>query len=257
MNNVLARICDEKRKHVDAVKKPLDLANLPPTRGFKANILKNAGKAVIAEIKKASPSKGLLRAKFEPELHAKQYEGAGASCLSVLTDTPYFMGRDADLVAARAACALPVLRKDFMIDPWQVQEARTLGADCILIIMAAVDDSLAQALYDEARALGMDVLIEVHDKPELDRALALKADDAMIGVNNRNLKSLQVSLGTSLNLIREIPADRIAIAESGIHEKADLKNLSNAGFKGFLIGEAFMTKPDPGAALLTFLTEQS
>ncbi|MBU6235166.1 MAG: indole-3-glycerol phosphate synthase TrpC [Alphaproteobacteria bacterium] len=259
MSDVLARICADKRKHVEAVKKPIDLAGAPPVRGFKQSILDKAknGYAVISEIKKASPSKGILRENFEPALHAKQYEAAGAACLSVLTDIPYFQGKDADLVAARAACTRPALRKDFMIDPWQVRESRALGADCILIIMAAVDDALAQTLYDEARALGMDVLIEVHDAPELHRALALKADDALLGVNNRNLKTLDVTLQTSLNLIREIPSGRTAIAESGIHSKADLEMLSKAGFHGFLIGEAFMTKPDPGAALLTFLTEQS
>lgn len=256
MSDVLAKICADKRAHVDSVKRKLDLAGAPPVRGFKKSLLsKPVG--VIAEIKKASPSKGILRDNFDPALHAKQYEAAGAACLSVLTDIPYFQGADAYLVAARNASTLPALRKDFMIDPWQVQESRALGADAILIIMAAVDDALAQILYDDARALGMDVLIEVHDEPELDRALALKADDALLGVNNRNLKTLQVSLQTSHDLIRKIPSGRVAIAESGIHSKADLKSLQNAGYTGFLIGEAFMVQPDPGHALLTFLTEQS
>jgi indole-3-glycerol phosphate synthase len=251
MNDVLAQICADKRKHVDAVKRKLDLSALSPVRGFK-NALMRGGTPIIAEIKKASPSKGTLREDFDPALHARQYEAAGASCLSVLTDELYFKGQDTDLVAARGACSLPVLRKDFMIDSWQIGESRLLGADCILIIMAPIGDALAQELYDTARAFDMDVLIEVHNKPELDRALQLRADDAILGINNRDLKSLKVSLETSLALIREVPKDRVIISESGIHSGADMKMLGKAGFRGFLIGEAFMTKPDPGAALLTF-----
>ncbi len=251
MTDILAKICADKRRHVDRVRRRLDFTNLTPVRGFKASLL-SATLPVIAEIKKASPSKGLLRQDFDPALHARQYESAGAACLSVLTDEPWFQGQDSDLTAARAACNRPALRKDFMIDPWQVGEARTLGADCILIIMAAVGDGTAQALYDEARRFDMDVLIEVHDAAELDRALNLRAPDALIGVNNRDLKTLKISLDNSLNLIRAIPADRVAISESGIHSSKDMQMLKNAGFKGFLIGEAFMTKPDPGAALLTF-----
>ncbi|NBX65674.1 MAG: indole-3-glycerol phosphate synthase TrpC [Proteobacteria bacterium] len=256
MSDVLAKICADKRKHVDSVKRPLDLSGAPPVRGFKKAVLSKPT-AVIAEIKKASPSKGVLRENFDPALHAKQYEAAGAACLSVLTDGPYFQGADEYLIAARNACTLPALRKDFMIDPWQITESRLLGADAILIIMAAVSDALAQTLYDDARALGMDVLVEVHDEAELDRALALKADDALLGVNNRNLKTLQVSLQTAHDLIRKMPAGRTAIAESGIHSKADLESLKNAGYAGFLIGEAFMVQPDPEKALLTFLSEQS
>lgn len=251
MSDVLAKICADKRKHVDAIKRKLDLTNLSPVRGFKKS-LTSGGTSIIAEIKKASPSKGILRENFDPALHAQQYQSAGASCLSVLTDEPYFKGQDGDLVAARGACLLPVLRKDFMIDTWQVGEARMLGADCILIIMAAIGDQTAQELYDAARAFDMDVLIEVHNKDELMRALDLRADDAILGINNRDLKTLNITLQTSLNLIRHVPAGRTIISESGIHSSEDLKMLKKAGFQGFLIGEAFMTKPDPGAALLTF-----
>jgi indole-3-glycerol phosphate synthase len=256
MSDVLAKICADKRVHVEAVKRDIDLSNAPPVRGFKRAI-QNKTLAVIAEIKKASPSKGVLRADFDPALHAKQYETAGAACLSILTDVPYFQGADDYLMQGRAACSLPVLRKDFMVDVWQVSESRALGADCILIIMAAVDDTLAQNLYDAARALDMDVLIEVHDEAEMTRALALNAPDAMLGINNRNLKTMHVDLKTSLDLIRMIPADRVAISESGIHSRADLIMLQNAGFQGFLIGEAFMVHPDPEAALLTMTAEQS
>lgn len=261
--DVLARICADKRLHVEACKARTPVIGLdaaPPVRGF-ANALRAkvaAGQpAVIAEIKKASPSKGILRADFQPAEHARQYQAGGAACLSVLTDVPYFQGHDDYLIAARAACELPVLRKDFMIDVYQVREARALGADCILLIMAALDDAVAQALHDCARELDMDVLIEVHDEAELDRALALDAHDALIGVNNRNLKTLKVSLQTSHDLIRKIPCERLGIAESGIHSRDDLESLWKAGFQGFLIGEAFMVQPDPGKALLTFLTEQS
>ena len=257
MTDVLAKICADKKKHVAEKKRKLDLSNLPPTRGFKRHVLNKKSSGVIAEIKKASPSKGVLRDDFDPATHARQYEHAGAACLSVLTDTPYFQGRDEDLAAARNACALPVLRKDFIIDPWQVEESRVLGADCILIIMAAVDDALAQSLYDSAQGLRMDVLMEVHDKPELDRALALKTPNAILGINNRNLKTLNVTLQTSMDLIRSIPVGRAVISESGIKSPADLQTLKKAGFSGFLIGETFMTAPDPGAALLTLLGEQS
>ena len=249
--DVLARICADKRKHVDDVKRKLDFSALSPVRGFKKS-LTSGGTAIIAEIKKASPSKGVLRENFDPALHAQQYQSAGAACLSVLTDEPYFKGQDGDLVAARGACLLPVLRKDFMIDPWQVGESRLLGADCILIIMAAIGDQTAQEIYDAARSFDMDVLIEVHNKQELDRALDLRADDAILGINNRDLKTLKVSLQTSLDLLAFVPAGRTIISESGIHSSNDMKMLKKAGFHGFLIGEAFMTKPDPGAALLTF-----
>lgn len=251
MKDVLAEICAKKREHVASVKRALDLSNLSPTRGFK-NSLVTKPSHVIAEIKKASPSKGVLREDFQPALHAQQYESAGAACLSILTDTPYFQGRDEDLIAARNACTIPCLRKDFMVDVWQVEESRQLGADCILIIMAAMDNTLAQDLYDTARNLGMDVLIETHNQEEMDRALNLNAHDAILGINNRNLKTLQVTLDTSMGMIRDLPKNRVVVSESGIHSKSDLEMLKNAGFSGFLIGEAFMTKPDPGAALLTF-----
>lgn len=256
MSDILAKICADKREHVARNKRKLDLSHLSPVRGFK-NALLNNPMPIIAEIKKASPSKGLLRAGFDPSLHARQYEAAGAACLSVLTDAPYFQGKNDDLIDARNVCALPVLRKDFMIDVWQVEESRVIGADCILIIMAAVNDALAQDLYDAARLFHMDVLIEVHDEAELDRALRMSAPEAMLGINNRNLKTLDVSLQTSLDLIRVIPKNQVTVAESGIRNASDLKMLTDGGFRGFLIGEAFMTKPDPGQALLTFRTEQS
>ncbi|HNB90379.1 MAG TPA: indole-3-glycerol phosphate synthase TrpC, partial [Plasticicumulans sp.] len=203
--------------------------------------------AVIAEAKRASPSKGLLRDPFDPAAIAASYERHGAACLSVLTDRDYFQGHEDYLVAARAACTLPVIRKDFIVDPYQVVEARAIGADCILLIAAALEDEPMRALHDQARGLGMDVLVEVHDAEELERALALDLD--MVGINNRNLRSFEVSLDTTLGLLAQIPGDILVVTESGILERADVARMREAGVHTFLVGEAFMRAPDPGAKL--------
>ena len=221
-----------------------------PVRGFAAAIRTTMARgraAVIAEIKKASPSKGLLRADFRPAQIAQSYERAGATCLSVLTDIDFFQGADEYLQQARAACALPVLRKDFIIDPWQLYEARALNADCILLIVAALDDAMLTELSGLAAELGMDVLVEVHDALELDRALALNAP--LLGINNRNLRSFETRLETTLDLLDRIPADRIVVTESGIHTPADVARLRARGVHAFLVGEAFMRARSPGAAL--------
>jgi indole-3-glycerol phosphate synthase len=201
---------------------------------------------LIAEIKRASPSGGLIREPFLPADLARAYESAGAACLSVLTDAPYFGGSAEDLVAAREACALPVLRKDFMVDPWQVFEARAMGADCILLIMAALSDDQAQELEDIARSLDMAVLAEVHDRRELDRALGLET--RLIGVNNRNLKTLVTDLATSEELVPLIPADRIPVAESGIRTPDDVRRMCQAGARCLLVGEHLLRQPDVTAA---------
>ncbi|WP_052214814.1 indole-3-glycerol phosphate synthase TrpC [Belnapia sp. F-4-1] len=201
---------------------------------------------LIAEIKRASPSGGLIRNPFEPATLAEDYARAGATCLSVLTDAPYFQGHADHLKAARAACTLPVLRKDFMVHPWQVFEARAMGADCILIIMAALTDQQAEELEDIARSLDMGVLAEVHDRAELDRALGLQT--RLIGVNNRNLKTLQTDLATSEELVPLVPADRIPIAESGIRNPADVRRMADAGARCILVGESLMRQPDVTAA---------
>jgi len=221
-----------------------------PARGFVATIQRkiSQGKAaVIAEIKKASPSKGLLRADFHPAEIAASYERAGAACLSVLTDVDFFQGADAYLQQARVACGLPVLRKDFTIDPWQVYEARVLNADCILLIVAALDDTRLADLAGLAQHLGMDVLVEVHDARELERALTLHVP--LIGINNRNLRTFETRLETTLELLDRIPADCIVVTESGIHTPADVQRLRAGGVHAFLVGETFMKAPDPGAKL--------
>ena len=261
MSDVLARICADKR--ADLVRRkaaaPLALvrqraAAAPPPRGF-ADRLRAAvsagGYGLIAEIKKASPSKGLIRADFDPAALAAAYARGGATCLSVLTDAPYFQGRDADLTAARAAAELPVLRKDFTLEPYQVFEARALGADCVLLIMAALDDAAAAALEQAALALGMDVLIEVHDAAELDRALRLESP--LIGVNNRNLKTLTVDLGVTEELAEVMPRGRLLISESGLHGADDLARMARAGAHCFLVGESLMRQPDVAAATRALL----
>jgi indole-3-glycerol phosphate synthase len=252
MSDVLANICDTKRLHLEASKRAQPIAqvesvakNASPVRGFGAALAsKDAAGSfpVITEIKKASPSAGLIRADFDPAQLARAYETAGAACLSVLTETPNFQGADEHVDIARNAVALPALRKDFMLDPYQVVEARALGADCILIILAAVDDILAKELEDTAFAQGMDVLIETHNAEEFDRALKLRSP--LVGINNRNLKTLNVDLETTMSLAPHAPADRRIISESGIASNDDLKRLWDAGARGFLVGERLMRQAD-------------
>lgn len=260
--DILQRILDRKAEEVAerSARVPLDalrarLADAPPARGFVAAITakRDAGlPAVIAEVKKASPSKGVIRADFDPAAIAASYEAGGAACLSVLTDIDFFQGADAYLQQARAACALPVLRKDFTVDPYQIVEARVLGADCILLIVSALDDTQLDALYREAVDVGLDVLVEVHDAEELQRALRLPAIHGrlpLIGVNNRNLRTFEVSLATTLSLKYAVPADRILVTESGIATHDDVDWLLAAGIEAYLVGESFMREDDPGAAL--------
>ena len=237
------------------VARPFDVVDeaaraMPSARGFATALRAKiaAGRpAVIAEIKKASPSKGLLREAFDPPAIAASYEAAGAACLSVLTDRPFFQGDPDYLVGARNACSLPVLRKEFIIDDYQVAESRALGADAILLIVAALEDAQLASLEAAAHAYGMDVLVEVHDGEELDRALRLKTP--LIGINNRNLRNFSVTLDTTLNLLSRVPADRLVVTESGIQVQRDVALMRSRGVHAFLVGEAFMRAPDPGAAL--------
>jgi len=240
----------ERRARVplDALRRRAESADAP--RGFLRALRGriDAGQAaVIAEIKKASPSKGVLREDFDPATIAASYEKGGAACLSVLTDVDFFQGADAYLQAARAACALPVLRKDFTVDPYQVVEARALGADCILLIVAALDDARLAELLALATELGMDTLVEVHDAAELERALALPAP--LVGVNNRNLRTFETSLDTTLDLLPRVPADRLLVTESGIHTPDDVRRMRDHGVHAFLVGEAFMKADEPGERL--------
>ncbi|GAB1408600.1 indole-3-glycerol phosphate synthase TrpC [Thermomonas brevis] len=257
MHDVLQRILARKQQEVAERRARVPLPELQaraavasPPRGFADAIDATiaAGRAaVIAEVKKASPSKGVIRADFDPAAIARSYADGGAACLSVLTDVDFFQGSDAYLQQARAACALPVLRKDFVVDAYQVHEARALGADCILLIAAALDDARMSEFAFIAAELGMDVLVEVHDLDELERALPVPS--RLLGINNRNLRSFEVSLQTTLDLQPMVPADRVLVTESGILAAADVALMRDAGVHAFLVGEAFMRQPDPGAAL--------
>lgn len=255
--DILRKILARKTEEVAARAKRRPLAELrqqlpqaPPPRGFVAAIercLAADRPAVIAEIKKASPSKGVLRETYDPDAIADSYARHGAACLSVLTDVDFFQGDDRHLAAARAACTLPVLRKDFTIDAYQVYEARALGADAILLIVAALTDTALRELARQARELGMDVLVEVHDAAELERAVAL--DARLIGINNRDLRTFETRLETTLSLLPHVPPGRLVVTESGILQPADVARMRAHGVHTFLVGEAFMRAPDPGAKL--------
>jgi indole-3-glycerol phosphate synthase len=258
MNDKLAEICGTKRKEVAARKRDrglcvLDAAAAGQTapRGFRRALESAAGAALIAEIKKASPSKGLIRSDFRPADHARAYQVGGAVCLSVLTDAPYFQGHEDFLIAARAACDLPVLRKDFMIDPWQVAEARAIGADAILIIVAALDDGAMAEIEAAAIERGMDVLVEVHDEAEVERAARLKS--RLIGVNNRDLRRFVTDLSVTERLAPAMPEGTLLVAESGIATPADIARLHAAGARAFLVGENLMRHDDVAAATRSLL----
>ena len=255
--DILKKILARKLEEVAARKRAVGLndlqrtaADADPVRGFMAGLQgkMHAGKAaVIAEIKQASPSRGVLREAFDPEQIAASYEKGGAACLSVLTDIDFFKGSDAFLQQARAACSLPVLRKDFMIDPWQVYESRALGADCILLIVAALEDAMLLELLQLAAHLGMDALVEVHDAAELERALVLPAP--LLGINNRDLRSFETRLDITLGFLGRIPDDRLVVTESGIRTVDDVALMRSHGVNCFLVGEAFMKAPEPGEKL--------
>lgn len=257
--DILKRILVRKREEVFQRSRDLPLARLEaqatqasPPRGFAAHLMRRAAAgrpAVIAEIKRASPSKGRLRDDFRPPDIAKSYEMHGATCLSVLTDRDFFQGQESDLIGAREACLLPVIRKDFMVDPYQVFEARAIGADCILLIVACLSDDGLKTLGDLATDLEMDVLVEVHDAEELERALLLP--HPLIGINNRDLRSFEVKLETTISLLPSIPSGRLVVTESGIHSATDVALMHANGVNAFLVGESLMRAPDPGAQLAT------
>ena len=262
--DILVRILDTKAREVAERKQQIslqqiksELENIAPTRDFVAAIRQRveAGRAAtIAEIKKASPSKGIMREDFDPAQIARSYEKGGAACLSVLTDVEYFQGSDAYLKQAKEACSLPVLRKEFIIDPYQVYESRLIGGDCILLIVAALDDQQLREFTDLAHSLDMAVLVEVHDAEELARALELNT--TLIGINNRNLRTFETSLQTTVSLLAEIPEDRIIVTESGIHERSDVENMLAHDVRAFLIGEAFMRAEEPGDRLAQLCEEK-
>jgi len=259
MSDVLQKILEAKRIEVDEARGRISLGELektaarqPEVRDFTGALRRkiDAGRAgVIAEIKRASPSKGLLREQFDPPAHARSYEAAGAACLSVLTDRQFFQGAAEHLVQARNACALPALRKDFMVDPYQIVEARAWGADCVLLIAAALELAPMREMEALARRLGMAVLVEVHNGEELESAL--KLDTPLVGVNNRNLRSFETKLEVTLDLLPRIPTGRVVVTESGIQTAADVARMRSSGVNAFLVGEAFMRAADPGAALQT------
>ena len=255
--DILARILARKREEIEEGSRQIPLAEMrrrasdaPAPRGFRAALETRIGEghaAVIAEIKRASPSRGIIRHDFDPSRIAAGYERGGAAALSVLTDREFFRGAPDHLRAARAATALPVLRKDFLIDPWQVHEARAMGADCVLLIVAALDDDLLRGLAALAGELGLDTLVEVHDEAELERALRITAP--LVGINNRDLRTFETSLATTMRLAPRVPADRLTVTESGIASRGDVAGLRARGVHAFLVGEAFMSAPDPGDRL--------
>ena len=261
--DILTRILATKQQEIAQRQQKVSFEDLrqqahhvSPPRGFVAAMrrkVEQGGAAVIAEIKKASPSKGVIREDFNVVDIARSYEAGGASCLSILTDNEYFQGHEVFLTQARSACKLPVIRKDFIVDPYQVMEARAIGADCILLIVAALDDKDLRSLYDAARAEGMDVLVEVHDADELERALRLDLD--LIGINNRNLRTFETSLQTTLDLLTRVPDGCLVVTESGIHSRTDVELMRDHDVHAFLVGEAFMRASDPGQALAELFTD--
>ncbi|MBK1704879.1 indole-3-glycerol phosphate synthase TrpC [Halochromatium glycolicum] len=260
LRRIVARKREEVRERQERVSRAAleaGLASSDPVRGFAdrlAERIASGQAAVIAEIKRASPSKGLLRPDLQPAEIARAYAGAGATCLSVLTDQDFFQGADTDLAEARAACPLPVIRKDFIVDPYQVVEARAIGADCVLLIAACLDEAALAELTTLAGTLGLDVLTEVHDATELDRALSLPGK--LIGINNRDLRTFEVDLQTTLGLVDRIPEDRLLITESGIHSAQDVALMRGHGVHAFLIGESLMRAEDPGARLAMLFSDE-